>query len=731
MTAHKNHNDAGAAVPRRSREAGLPAFDAIIRGDLPQAEDKGFYLDLLRAYFDSASDAIFVLCDEMKFLFCNRVVEEWLGEREADLTRHLCRIPLDGFLRDAESAVLFRAGFAQALEGRPARFECRLDPPHGEPRQVEFSLNRVGVEDGQMVIGVARDVTHSRQTEDAVHKLSSAIEQTADAVVITDLHGLIEYVNPAFERNTGFRREEALGQTPRIVKSGKHDAAFYKQLWGSILRGEVFRGVLVNRRKDDTLYYEEKTITPLKDERGVITHFVSTGKDVTERMEAQERLDRLAHYDALTGLPNRNLFRDRLQHALDRAQRAGRLVAILILDLDNFKTVNDSLGHDVGDRLLQAVAEGIRACVRAEDTAARLGGDEFVVVIEDIERAEQASTVAHKLVEMLTRPIQLGEHEVFVTASLGISIYPHDARDMDSLLKYADTAMYRAKEQGRNAYRYYSAEMTERVHEHLRLRTQLRHALQRNEFELHYQPIIELATGRIVALEALARWRHPEFGLLDAGKFIPAAEESRLIVPLGEWVLRRVCADLQAWHGLIPASLRVAVNVSARQFADPNLLAAVGCMKCLQRNQDGCAGVIDLEITESVLMQHEPDVSGALKTLRDNGIRLAIDDFGVGYSSLEYLKRFRVDTVKIDRTFIHDMTDDTDAGALVAAIVAMAHALKLKVVAEGVETVRQLALLRDCGCDMVQGYLLNRPVPAERVTALLNAGLPATGEDTP
>ncbi len=729
MTGHKNHNDAGAAVPRRSREAGPPAFDAIVRGDLPQAEDKGFYLDLLRAYFDSASDAIFVLCDEMKFLFCNRVVEEWLGETEANLTRHLCRIPIDGFLRDAESAVLFRAGFAQALEGRPARFECRLDPAHGDPRQVEFSLNRVGVEDGQMVIGVARDVTHSRQTEDTVHKLSSAIEQTADTVVITDLRGVIEYVNPAFERNTGFRREEALGHTPRIVKSGKHDAAYYERLWQTILRGEVFRGVFINRRKGGSLYYEEKTITPLKDEKGVITHFVSTGKDVTERMEAQERLDRLAHYDALTGLPNRNLFHDRLQHALDRARRAGRSVAILVLDLDNFKTVNDSLGHDAGDRLLQAVAGGIRGCVRAEDTAARLGGDEFVIVLENIERAEEASMVAHKLTDTLTQPFQLGEHEVFVTASVGIAVYPDDAKDLDNLLKNADTAMYRAKEQGRNAYRFYSAEMTARVREHLRLRTQLRHALQRDEFELHYQPIVELATGRIVALEALARWRHPESGLLDAGKFIPAAEESGLIVPLGEWVLRRVCADLRAWSGLIPASLRVAVNVSARQFADPNLLAAVGCMKCLQRGQGGCAGVIELEITESVLMQHEQGVSEALRAFRDNGIRLAIDDFGVGYSSLEYLKRFRVDTVKIDRTFIHDMTDDADAGALVAAIVAMAHALKLKVVAEGVETARQLELLRGCGCDMVQGYLLSRPVPVEQVVALLHAGLPAVGEE--
>ncbi|MBI3574158.1 MAG: diguanylate cyclase, partial [Gammaproteobacteria bacterium] len=466
------------------------------------SEDKTFYLELLRAYFDSANDAIFVLCDEMKFLLCNRTMETWLGESEPDLTRHNERLPITRFFREPESEQVFLSRFTQVLEGRPSRFDCLLQPPQGASRWVEMQLNKVAIEHGQMVIVVARDITHERRDQGDMLKLSSAIEQTADSVVITNLKGVIEYVNPAFEKVTGFSREQALGQTPRLVKSGKHDTAFYQRLWGTILRGDVFRDVLVNRRKDGSLYYEEKTITPLKDETGRITQFVSTGKDITERMEAQESLDRLAYYDALTGLPNRNLFHDRLQHALDRAQRVGRSVAILIMDLDNFKTVNDSLGHDVGDRLLRAVAEGIHACVRAQDTAARLGGDEFVIMLEDIERAEEASVVAHKIIEALRRPFQLGEYEVFMTASVGIAVYPDDARDLDNLLKDADTAMYRAKEQGRNTYRFYSAEMTARVREHLMLCTQLRHALQRSEFDLHYQPIVELATRQTVALEA-------------------------------------------------------------------------------------------------------------------------------------------------------------------------------------------------------------------------------------
>jgi diguanylate cyclase (GGDEF)-like protein/PAS domain S-box-containing protein len=687
------------------------------------SDGQTLHLELLRAYLDSANDAIFVLSNELGFLLCNRVMERWLGEIEGMLTRHGQRVPITDYFRNPEGEELFRAQFAQTLHGMPSRFECSIHPPKGEPRRVEFSLNKVRIEGGLMAIGVARDMTQGRQTEDTIHKLSSAVEQTADSVIITNLKGTIEYVNPAFEKATGFRREEALGQTPRIVKSGNHDAAFYQRLWGTILRGEVFRAVLTNRRKDGSLYSEEKTITPLKNDKGEITHFVSTGKDVTERMEAQERLDRLAYYDTLTDLPNRNLFRDRLRHSLECAQRGARFVAVLVLDLDNFKTINDSLGHDVGDQLLQAVARRIEDGLRTEDTAARLGGDEFVIVLESVMCADDASAVAQKLIDALTRPFVIGDHEVFVTASIGIARYPHDDREADNLLKYADTAMYRAKEQGRNTYRFYSAEMTARVHEHLRLRTQLRRAIERDEFEIHYQPIVDLASGRIEALEALIHWRHPGFGLLGAGQFISTAEESGLIVPIGEWVLRGVCSDLCAWKGAVPEPVRVAVNISPRQFADSNFVSAVGCMKCLLGGQSGCAGIVEFEITESVLMQNEQTIADTLRAFRARGIRLAIDDFGVGYSSLEYLNRFRVDSVKIDQSFIRDMTMNPDTASLVAAMIAMVHALRLKVVAEGVETAEQLALLRQYGCDLVQGYYLSRPVRAAAVVPLLNRGL--------
>lgn len=687
---------------------------------MPPSDDQTLHHELLRAYFDSANDAIFVLCGE-KFLLCNRVMERWLGETEEALTRHGRRVPITNFFCNPEDEELFHAHFAQALRDEPGRFECFIHPPKGELRRVEISLNKVRIEDGLMVIGVARDVTQGWQTHADMLKLASAIEQTADAVVITDLKGSIEYVNPAFEKNTGFSRGEALGGNPRLVKSGKHDAAFYKELWGTILRGEVFRGVLTNRRKDGSLYFEEKTITPLKDGAGRITHFVSTGKNVTERMKTQKRLDRLSYYDTLTGLPNRNLFRDRLTRILGRARRHGLLAAVLFLDIDNFKTINDSLGHEVGDRLLKAVAKRLKTCVREEDAVARLGGDEFVLMLEGVGHTQDVAGTAQKLLDSLVKPFRLGEHEVFAGASIGITMYPSDGEDTDTLLRNADTAMYRAKERGRNAYQFYTADMTTRVREHLALRTQLRRALERDELRLQYQPMLDLRSGQVTALEALVRWQHPDHGMIPPDRFIPLAEETGLIVPLGEWVLRSVCAQLRAWRETDMAPIRVAVNISGRQFADPSFIHSLGCLGCLLGRQGQCAGVMEFEITESVLMQHEQAALDALRVFREKGIRIAIDDFGTGYSSLSYLTRFQVDTLKIDRSFIRDMAAGEKAAALVRAMIAMTHTLELQVVAEGVETPAEVALLRDFDCDIIQGYFFSPPLPAEAIPGFLGA----------
>ena len=587
----------------------------------------------------------------------------------------------------------------------------------GSSFPVEYTSTPIR-EDGKLAgaVVVFKDITERKQAKAQMAKLSNALEQTADSVMITDNTGIIEYVNPAFEDTTGFTRVEAIGKKPNIVKSGKHDLAFYKQLWETILRGEVFRDVLINRKKDGSLYYEEKTITPLKDIQGNITHFISTGKDITERMQTQERLHYLAHHDVLTELPNRVLFMDRLEHALLRARWSQRLVAVLFLDMDRFKNINDTLGHDVGDRMLQAFGARLRECVREGDTVARLGGDEFAIVLEDVANMDDVPATAKKILQAFEQPFHDEGRELFVTGSIGISLHPNDGLDAHTLLKNADTAMYRAKDTGRNNYHFYSADMSAKAFERLALETSLRHALERQEFLLYYQPQVDLDTSKIVGVEALLRWQHPDLGLVSPAEFIPLLEDTGLIVPVGEWVLQAACTQAMDWckAGFSPISL--AVNLSGRQFSTPNLTDVIN--RVLE-NTGFDPARLELEITESVIMGNAQETIDTLGTLGKMGIRFAIDDFGTGYSSLSYLKRFPINTLKIDYSFIHDITIDPDDAAIVTTIVAMAHNLNLKVVAEGVETKDEFAFLRACGCDYMQGYLFSRPVPASAFKVLL------------
>ncbi len=560
------------------------------------------------------------------------------------------------------------------------------------------------------MVTLALEMDDRRRTEAQMIKLSSALENTADSVFITDSHGVIEYVNPAFTVTTGYTREELLGQTPRVVRSGKHTPQFYAQLWKRIRAGRDFRDILINRRKDGSLYYEEKTITPLRNQRGQITHFVSTGKDITERMQTQERLHYLAHHDVLTELPNRSLFMDRLTHAIDSKRRDGGKLAVLFMDLDRFKNVNDTLGHEAGDLLLQSAAERLLGCVRAADTVARLGGDEFTLLIEVAEDQQRVQAVAQKVLAALADPIVVYGHELFVTASIGISTYPDDGQDASELLKHADTAMYKAKENGRDGYHFYAEGMSSRAATRLALEANLRRALDREEFVLFYQPQLDIRTGRVVAAEALIRWERPDQGMVPPDDFIPLLEDTGLIVPVGEWVLKTACAQARQWQRAAGVDLRIAVNLSARQFADVKLAGRIE--QILQ--ETGCApALLDLEITESIIMQQADAAVAVMQRLRGLGVRVAIDDFGTGYSSLSYLKQFPIHTLKVDRSFIRDITSDPDDAAIVQSVVAMAHALKLDVVAEGVETDLQEAFLRDCDCDTVQGYLYAEPMSAE------------------
>ena len=460
---------------------------------------------------------------------------------------------------------------------------------------------------------------------------------------------------------------------------------------------------------------------PVFDEQGNFRGYRGTGRDITEQKRVEEQIRHMAHHDALTGLPNRVLLHDRIGQAIAQAQRNRRVATLLFIDLDRFKNVNDSLGHQVGDGLLRTVAERLVACTRRTDTVARIGGDEFVVVLTDLNQAEDAGPVAQKVLAALSQPASIQGHELRVTPSVGICAYPHDGEDVETLMRNADTAMYHAKEMGRNNYQFFTQQMNIAAQQRLQLENDLRHALEREEFTLYYQPQIELKTGDICGFEALIRWPHPQRGMVAPLQFIPLAEETGLITSIGEWVLRQACAQTRAWQSLGYPELRVSVNCSAQQFRREGIVETVA--RSLQ--QAGLpAASLELEITESVIIEHAEQVLVRFRALDEMGVELAIDDFGTGYSSLSYLKRFPVQKLKIDQSFVRDIGSDPDDAAIVSAIIAMAHSLGLKVVAEGVETAEQLAFLKSLGCDGAQGYYFSRPVPAEEVVKLLRSWNP-------
>ncbi len=556
-------------------------------------------------------------------------------------------------------------------------------------------------------------------------RLAQVLEQVADAVMVTDAGGRIEYVNAAFEAVTGWRREEVLGRTPAILRSGLHDEGFYRRLWTRLRAGEAVREVFANRRRDGSLYHEDKTITPVRDATGRITHFVSTGRDVTEHLRDRERLAFLAHHDPLTGLPNRVLLLERLGQSLARARRHGRGAAVLLLDLDGFKVVNDSLGHSAGDALLREAARRLRAAVRDDDTVARFAGDEFALLLEDLAAAGDVERVAAKVRRALEPPFEVAGREVSLSASLGAALHPLDGDAPEDLLRCASTALHRARAGGRGGFRFYAAEMRARSDRRLDLESRLRHALDRGELELHYQPQVRLADGRVTCLEALLRWTHPVLGRVPPGEFVPVLEETGLIVPVGEWVLATACRQLRAWREAGLTGFAVAVNVSGAQLARPAFAEEVLAVLAREGVPPG-GGCLELELTESLLMADVEASAARLARLREAGVRIAVDDFGTGHSSLAYLKRLPIQVLKIDRSFVADLHRDPDDRAIVRAILALGRSLGLEVLAEGVERREQLEFLRREGCDAMQGYLVSPPVPAEALPRVVaTARLPS------
>ncbi|GAB4356416.1 MAG: hypothetical protein Kow006_23530 [Gammaproteobacteria bacterium] len=594
--------------------------------------------------------------------------------------------------------------------GEVKNFVAPLYRKDGQVRWFEYS-GTIYPEQGYLQ-GVVTDVTERHEAQAELRLAASVFDGTTEGILITDADANILRVNRAFTEITGYREEEVVGKNPRLLRSDRHDRRFYQNLWHTLLESGRWSGEIWNRRRDGTPYLVWQNISALRDDEGQVTQFIGIFSDITERKESEERIARLAHYDALTNLPNRWLFQDRCQHALLRAAREGYQLALLFLDLDGFKDINDGLGHPVGDKVLQAIAERLLDALREEDTIARLGGDEFVVVIEDVGNARDVAVIADKLLKAVRDPIEIAEHCFHLSASIGISLFPADGVDTTTLVRNADAAMYRAKEQGRNNYQFYTSELTTSAFERVLLENQLRHALENNELSLVYQPQFDLQSGNAVGIEALLRWHHPKFGNISPDRFIPTAERSGLILPIGEWVLENACRQARAWTDAGLPIERLAINVSGAQIQRSEFVEIV--KRALSRTGFD-ASRLELEVTESFIMTQADQGIRTLEALRTLGVTLAIDDFGTGYSSLAYLKQLPIDRLKIDKSFVRDVPGDANDLAITRAVIALAKSLQLQVIAEGVETEQQQAFLVAEGCDEAQGYLFSRPVEAETV----------------
>lgn len=661
-----------------------------------------------RAIFDQAAVGIARVATDGQWLDVNQKLCEIVGYPEDQLlTKKFQDITYPEDL--AEDLGLFQKTLAGTSDAYA--MDKRFLRRSGDLVWVHHTISLVRADDKAPLyfIAVIEDINERKRAEEKLREAAAVFRSTGEGVTITDKEGTILDVNDAFIRITGYSREEAIGSNPRILKSGRHDENFYKDMWGQLLKQGHWHGEIWNRTKSGAVFPEILTISAVENKRGEVTGYVAVFADITSLKSTEARLDHLAHHDPLTDLPNRMLFRDRLKHGLAGAERKNSKIAVIFLDLDHFKNVNDTLGHGVGDQLLIEIARRMKMLIRVGDTVGRISGDEFCLLFEDLKSTADAVPLVEKLLSVFVNPFEVHGHILRMSGSIGVVLYPDNSKDPDALLSFADAAMYEAKEAGRNTYRFYTKALTEQALEYGFVQSALREAMERAQFFLVYQPQINLNTNALVGLEVLVRWQHPERGLIPPTKFIPVAEQSGLIRDLGAWILRSACAQGRAWLDEKRDFGRIFVNVAGPQLHDARFIQLVSdCLK-----ETGLpAERLGLEVTESFVMRASDHATEVLSQLRDIGIELAIDDFGTGYSSLSYLKALPINKLKIDQSFVRDIPADPNDMAIAEAVIAMGRALKLKVIAEGVEEEVQAEFLHSKGCQEVQGYLYSRPLLA-------------------
>ena len=581
------------------------------------------------------------------------------------------------------------------------------------------TVMREGDGEHPFMVTVIEDITERKRLEDSMRLAATVFENSGDGLFVTDCDNHIVHVNPAFTQITGYGPDEVMGKNPRILASGRHDQDFFVQLWSTLNSVGKWQGEIWDRRKDGEMFAGWQSIATVRDADGKVQNYVAVLSDITVRKQVEERLSYAANHDPLTRLPNRTLFTERLTRAIARAQRNRNLVALLFIDLDRFKQVNDTMGHLAGDMLLQQVAERLSGCIRQGDTVARLSGDEFTIILEDVQDSRDVAVVAHKVLRGLTEPFALSGGEAHISSSIGVALYPTDGGDPQTLLKLADAAMYRAKNMGRNGCQFHSEAVNAQAFERLELENALRVSVERNQLLLHYQPIFDVNTGRVVAVEALLRWKHPDIGMMAPAQFLGLAEETGLIVPMGRWVLEQACAQVKGWRDDGQPDLRLHVNLSGRQLRQADLLEMVaGALEAAHLPPVALV----LEVMESVVLDKGFDCSALFARLSALGVGLAIDEFGSGYSSFAFLRRLPVTILKVAQGFVRNLSGIEDESEIVTAIIALARGLHMTVVAPGIESKMQLGMLAGFGCDKVQGFLLTKPQDAASLSALFADG---------